>query len=108
MKRFSSGNIIENIAIYGGTLAFGIGAVWGQGVIADAMYGATRAEEFVEQQGYTDVQIDDKDMVLVGLRGCGKSDAVQYKFEATAPNGQENVRIAVCKGLFKAATLRQG
>lgn len=97
----------EVIGLYAAAAGLVAGITWGQGAIADSSYGKDRAQEYVEQFGYTDVEFEDKDTVLVSVRGCGSSDAVQYEFSGTAPNGQD-VDIAVCKGLFKAATIRQG
>lgn len=64
------------------------------------------AVKALETQGYNHVQITDKDIVLVGVRGCSRSDAA--KFEATALNpAGKPVEVFVCMGWpFKGATVR--
>lgn len=60
----------------------------------------------LEKQGYVNVQITDKDWLLVGLRGCSGSDAAKFSARATNPAGQE-VELNVCAGWpFKNATVR--
>lgn len=79
----------------------------GQGVVVDRLYGEERAAEFVEQNGFTDLQLTSKKIALIGFRGCDGRDAVGYEFTAQAPNGTI-ADLRVCKGIFKGATLRQG
>ena len=40
-----------------------------------------------------------------GFLACGQDDLWRTKFVAIAPNGQR-VRVAVCEGIFKGATIR--
>ena len=106
------GEIIRENKVFGGVLAgiaaLAIGTSWTLGEIVKSGYNSSEAKEFVEQSGYTGVELSDTDTVLVGARGCGKGDAVKYEFTATSPNGTPNVSVDVCKGLFKGATIRQG
>lgn len=95
------------VAILGIALAFSGGVSWGQGELVKATYGADDAQEYVEDSGYTNVQLEDTDTILVGVRGCGEKDAVSYEFSAESPSGSD-VDVLVCKGLLKGATLRQG
>jgi hypothetical protein len=97
-----------DVAIVGGFIAVGLGANALLGAVVDGNYGADKAEDYVEQSGYTDVEHVDTDKFLVGWSDCGKDDIVKYAFEATAPNGVVDSKVIVCKGLFKSATLRQG
>lgn len=91
------------ITVAGG-LATGIS--YGGGILVDSLYGKRRAQEYVEQSGYTSVEFNRVNRVLVGFRGCGESDMAEYKFHAKAANGQE-AKVIVCKGLLKGATIRQ-
>ena len=60
----------------------------------------------LEKQGYSDVQITDHSWFMVGLRGCGRSDAAKFTATAKNPVGQE-IECFVCTGwLFKGATIR--
>lgn len=83
-------------------------ALWSVNIaITNGSYGSERGQEYLEQQGYTNVESTGTHMFFVGFQGCGESDSVKYSFEATAPNG-DSVDMMVCKGLFKAATIREG
>lgn len=95
-------------AISAGAVALAAYLAFGAGLIADAEYGSDRAQRYVEQQGYTDVELIDKDLFLVAWRGCASDDSVAYDFKATAPNGTQNAGVKVCDGLLKAATIREG
>ena len=109
MKRiYGEGGVKGDLLFFAAGASLIISAVLGQGKLADSMYGTGEAQEYVEQQGYTNLAPTDKDMIFLGFRGCADTDAVKYEFSATAPNGQPNVRVAICKGLFKSATVRQG
>jgi len=60
----------------------------------------------VENQGYTDVEILDKDIVLVGWAGCSDDDAAAYEVKATNSLGKR-VNLLVCAGWpFKGVTVR--
>ena len=59
----------------------------------------------LENQGFTNVRITDKQWFLVVMRGCG-SDAAKFTARAKNPIQQE-VEIFVCVGWpFKGATVR--
>jgi hypothetical protein len=91
----------------GGMAAFAIFGSFVPGMIADAGYGEEKAKGFAEDQGYSNVQVTDKDIFLPEWRGCGSSDVVGYDLEATSARGVQ-VELIVCKGILKGATLRQG
>lgn len=95
------------VAILGIALAFSGGASWVAGEITKATYGSDDAKEYVEDNGYTNVELEDTDTVFVGVRGCAQQDTLSYEFHADSPAGNE-VDVLVCKGLLKGATLRQG
>ena len=78
------------------------------GKVTDKRYGVEKAGEYLEQLGYTDVTPGGQTIWFPGVKGCDKSDAVMYRFDATTPNGTEGESMIVCKGLFKGATARQG
>lgn len=63
------------------------------------------AVDALHKQGFTDINITDKNWLFVGFQGCGEDDAV--KFTATAKNPRnETVEIYVCTGWLKGATIR--
>jgi len=65
-----------------------------------------QAIKAVEILGFTDIEILDKSIFLVGFRGCNKNDAALYKVKATNLNGRK-VMVNVCIGWpFKSATVR--
>ncbi len=64
-----------------------------------------RAIKALESQGFADVQIVDKAVFLVGLRGCDGRDAVKFVAMARNPRG-EMVKVYVCGGLLKGMTVR--
>jgi len=56
--------------------------------------------------GFTNIEILDKSIFLVGFKGCDKNDAALYKVKATNLNGKK-VIVNVCIGWpFKSATVR--
>ena len=85
--------------------AIGLAAFLGPGIISDAGYGEEQATHYLEETGYTNVELTNKSRVLVGWQGCDGDDAVKYSFEATALNGAD-ADVIVCKGMFKGATIR--
>ena len=99
--------ITTPVAVLGIALAFSGGVGWGAGEITKATYGSDEAKEYVEDSGYTNVELEDTDTIFVGARGCGVQDVLGYEFSAESPSGSE-VDVLVCKGLLKGATLRQG
>ncbi|HET7673080.1 MAG TPA: hypothetical protein VFK11_01025 [Candidatus Saccharimonadales bacterium] len=108
MRRgYTPERISTPIAIFGIALAFSGGASWGAGELTKATYGSDDAKEYVQDNGYTNVELEDTDTVFVGVRGCDQKDTLSYEFSAEAPSGND-VDVLVCKGLLKGATLRQG
>ena len=97
------GSIVKPIALFVAAGAFWAGSV----AITESNYGSDQGQQYLEQQGYKDVKPTDTNILFVGWHGCGDSDIVQYNFDTVAPNGSP-VGMMVCKGLFKAATSRQG
>lgn len=100
-------SIATPAAIFGIALAFSGGASWGAGEITKATYSADDAKGYVEDNGYTHVELEDTDTIFVGVRGCDQKDTLSYEFSAESPSGN-NVDVLVCKGILKGATLRQG
>ena len=65
----------------------------------------TKAISALENQGYRNVHIKDRDILFLGLRGCDSYDAV--KFEAAAVNAQgDTVDVILCGGVLKGLTVR--
>lgn len=64
------------------------------------------AVKALETQGFSQVQILDKGVLFVGLRGCSSHDAAKFEAKAINPIGKE-VQVFVCTGWpFKGATVR--
>lgn len=97
------GSLARPIALFVAAGAFWAGSV----AITESNYGSDRGQQYLEQQGYKDVQPTGTNTLFVSWHGCGVNDIVQYNFKADAPNG-DHVGMMVCKGLFKGATSRQG
>lgn len=99
----SFGGLIATYAV-GITLAIGGSALVGEYV--EAHYHDDDARAYLEDSGYTDLDLTDTDTVLVGFAGCDYSDGTKYEFSATSPTGNET-EVMVCKGIFKGATIRE-
>lgn len=85
--------------------AAALAGIIGPGLITDASYGDEKAAQYLEEAGYTDIELTGESKIFVGLQGCDTSDAVKYSFEVTAVNGVDT-EVIVCKGMFKGATIR--
>ncbi len=60
----------------------------------------------LKNQGFTNVEILDKDWLAVGLRGCSSSDCAKFEIKADNSAGKK-VNVFVCVGWpFKGATIR--
>ena len=79
--------------------------VFGRGLFLLTDSKATSVVEATERQGYTDIQITDRSIVFVGLRGCGDDDTIVFEAKATNALGQR-VDIIMCSGYFKGVTVR--
>lgn len=79
-----------------------IGLSMGSGILVDESVAIVA----LDKQGFSEIKIVEKNWFLVGLRGCGNSDAA--KFTAIAKNPRnETVDVFVCVGWpFKGATIR--
>lgn len=75
------------------------------GVFGGLFVGQSVAVKALENQGFSNIRITDKQWFLVGMRGCG-SDSVKFTAHAVNPAHRE-VEIFVCVGWpFKGATVR--
>lgn len=64
------------------------------------------AVKALKNQGFTNVQVLDRDWLLVGFRGCDGLDAAKFTVRAVNPVG-DTVETCVCSGWpFKNATIR--
>lgn len=71
-----------------------------------AMVSDKDALKAVEDQGFADPKIIDKDITFIDWRGCSKEDDAAYEVEATNAQGKR-VTLTVCVGWpFKGATIR--
>jgi len=100
---FEGGKFIASTLALG---ALGVVAIFGPGMLTDAGYGDEKAAQFLEEAGYTDVELTGETQVFAGFQGCDSTDTVKYSFEATAVNGVDT-DVMVCKGFFKGATIRK-
>src|SRR4051812_41536728 len=89
------------------TIALLLGASAGIGKYVEHGYGPDEAKQYLDQNGYKNEHLIDTDTFAVGFAGCDQLDAVKHEFLATAPNDTK-VKVMVCNGLFKGATIRQG
>jgi hypothetical protein len=80
----------------------------GVGEYVQHHYSVNDGRTFLEQSGYKDPKVKDVDTFGVGFAGCDYTDATKYEFTAVPPNGDGRIRVMVCNGLFKGATIRQG
>ena len=75
------------------------------GLFSGIFIGEQIAVRALENQGFTNVRIVDKQWFLVGMRGCGR-DAAKFTARAVNP-AQREVDIFVCVGWpFKGVTVR--
>lgn len=56
-------------------------------------------------EGFTHVRLQEKHIWFIQLRGCSDEDSARFDYTAVNPRGQ-NVRIQVCDGVIKGATVR--
>ena len=57
-----------------------------------------------EVQGFTNIRIIDKAIVLLSWRGCSSSDAARFSVEAKNAQGYD-VEFYVCTGFLKGSTI---
>jgi len=69
-------------------------------------FDGSKAEKFVENKGYTNVDPRDTDHFPFTLRRCDEDDQIQHTLTATDPSGHQ-VELDVCKGLFNGATIHK-
>lgn len=75
------------------------------GGVAGNFVDDNKVQSVLTSQGFKDVQIADKKIFFVWMRGCDASDSASYTVDATNPVGQR-VRVKVCSGYWKGATIR--
>lgn len=105
MSRYDSDEGGCGTSLAGIALVLAISA--GVGEYVEKGYGPDKARTYLEQNGYNNASLTDTDTFMTGLQGCDATDAVKHEFIATAPN-ETRVKVMVCNGLFKGATIRQG
>jgi len=60
----------------------------------------------LQNAGFTNIKITDKDYILYAFRGCSEDDSVIFMATATNP-AKKKVEVSVCAGWpFKGATVR--
>lgn len=65
------------------------------------------ATKLLQTQGFRHIQLKNRDVWFVGVKGCGREDVALFNFRAINPIGR-NVTVSVCEGWpFKGATVRQ-
>lgn len=103
-RSYGTGNSLKFIAPIAVPIAFWAGMV----ALTSSGYDSDDGAQFLEEQGYTDVEPTGSSFILPNYQGCENSDLIIYKYETVAPNGDEDIDMIVCKGLFKGATTRRG
>lgn len=73
--------------------------------IAGAMTSDHKAFGALEQVGYTNVELIDKEVYFIGFKGCGKSNSALFTMRGTDPIGKDRT-VVVCAGVLKGGTLR--
>lgn len=63
------------------------------------------AVDTLHDHGFSDIEITDHQIFMVGLRGCSDSDSAKFIANATNPAGKK-VTVIVCAGLLKGGTIR--
>lgn len=58
-----------------------------------------------EVQGFSDVRVTNKAIVLLRWRGCGSGDSARFSLRAKNPEGKD-MDFYVCTGFFKGSTIR--
>lgn len=95
-------SLIVWVAVICAFLAFAIGL----SVLTGSLTKQSTAERALTNQGYTHLKLENKDILFVEVKGCGKEDTAKFTFKATNPIGR-TVNVEVCEGWpFKGATIR--
>jgi hypothetical protein len=96
----------ESLLLGAGVMGFAILAPYAGAKITESGFDSDDARRVAENSGYTDPEIIEVNRFFPGFQGCDKGDLLGFEMIAVAQNGAE-VDLTICKGLFKAATLRQ-
>ncbi len=64
-----------------------------------------KAVRALENQGFTEINIREKQVYFIGWRGCDQTDSARFVGTAKNPVGKV-VPVSVCAGVFKGATIR--
>ena len=64
-----------------------------------------KAQTTLEEQGYTNIQIADKDIFAIQWRSCNKTDLARFTATAETPDGI-STQLHVCVGPFSADVVR--
>lgn len=74
---------------------------FGCGALVDESSAITTAEDV----GWSEVEVVDKAVFWIELRGCGRSDDARFTVEGINPKGELR-RAYVCDGVLKGGTFR--
>jgi len=93
---------LATIGVYVAVVAVIVGIFQLPGLFVDQSV----AVKALENQGFSNITIIEKDWLFVGFKGCDASDSARFPVIATNPLGKR-VEVMVCSGwLFKGATIR--
>lgn len=94
------------IAVYTFILAAFV-AISALGMVAcGSLASEDKAVSLLENQGFENVEIVERDVFFVSLKGCSEQDVALFTATGTNPIGKE-VEVEVCVGWpFKGATMR--
>lgn len=107
MRRESTGELLAQIGVIGAFLV--VGGVAARGCAEIAEEPRDEVIEFIEDSGFSNVEITDIDKLpnpAVTMGGCGEDDQVKYEFRAISDSTGNVVDRIVCDGLFKGMTIR--
>ncbi len=94
------GSIVMGLVVLG---VFGLVITF---IFARGIYvSEARAVKTLETNGFTDIEIVNKDVFFISWRGCGDSDVAAFDAKAINPNGRL-VDISTCHGFLKGGTVR--
>jgi hypothetical protein len=89
------------VLLFGGAILFFVLITLALG----ALVHPSASTRLLVNEGFTNVRLQEKHIWFVQLRGCSDEDSARFDYTAINPRGQ-NVRIQVCDGVIKGATVR--
>lgn len=92
-------------SFFGGIILFMVAALLVIGFGLGALVSSDASRHLLENQGFTSIQLEQKHIFVVELRGCSDEDNARFDYSAINPRGKR-VNVQVCDGIIKGATIR--